>query len=83
MSENEPLEDKVWRCIDADGDDRVFSFEDVKSAVQGLLAELKLECKPYDFLEVGNKKLSFEQIKQIIGKWFPDVFKEVKEDGLD
>ena len=57
----------------------------IRKAVQGLLEEIKLECKPYDMLygEVGNRKLSFEQIKQIIEKWFPDVFKEVKEDGLD
>ena len=48
----------------------------IKSAVQGLLAELKLECKPYDFIEVGNKKLSFEQIKQIIEKWFPNIIEE-------
>ena len=47
----------------------------IKLAVQGLLEELKLECKPYDFLEVRNKKLSYEQIKQLIKKYFPDEVK--------
>ena len=48
----------------------------IRKAVQGLLEELKLECKPYDFLEVGNKKLSYEQIKQLIKKYFSEVVKE-------
>ena len=48
----------------------------IKSAVKGLLEELKLECKPYDFIEVRNKKLSYEQIKQLIKKYFPDEVKE-------
>ena len=47
----------------------------IKSAINGLLEDIKLECKPYDMLygEVGSRKLSFEEIKDLIKKWFGEV----------
>ena len=50
-------------------------ISDVKSAVNGLLEDIELECKPYDMLygEVGSRKLSFEEIKDLIKKWFGKV----------
>ena len=73
----EPLKNKSFELDpNASGDEgAAFWFKDVKSALQGLMEDIELECKPYDMLygEVGNRKLSFEEIKQLIRKWFPDV----------
>lgn len=40
--------------------------EAIKKTIEKILEQLKLNCKPYDFIEVGNKKLSYEQIEDII-----------------
>lgn len=55
-----------------------FVKQQIKSALNGLIEDIELECKPYDMLygEVGNRKLSFVEIKQFIKKWFPDVVRD-------
>jgi len=73
MTENKPITERdiVW----AKQGGLIFRAVDInkmKSAVHGLLEEVELECKPYDFIEVGRRKLSFEEIKDLIKKWFPD-----------
>lgn len=44
----------------------------INLAIQKLLEDVELKCRPYDFIEVGNKKLEFEEIAEIIKKQFPN-----------
>jgi len=47
--------------------------KDIKSAIKKLKEQIKLECKLYDFIEVRNKKLNYDEIIKIIDQAFNDV----------
>jgi len=80
---NEPLKNKIrlsmvitkpkFKNVKYKSQYIVFRAEDVKSAVAGMLEEFKLKCYPYDFLTVGKRKLSYEEIANIVKKWMEDA----------
>jgi len=72
---NEPLKGKAQEClVEFDGElirNREFRFQDVKSAVQGLLKEIE-EWKEWNIgPENEIKKIT---VKKLLRKWFADVF---------
>jgi len=69
MKKEKTLSEKIRTIEDYDEYEDSFIYtKDVKQFIKEILDEFKLECKPYDMLygEVRDKKLSFEEIKQII-----------------
>ena len=84
MKKNEPLKEKV---IVGDPHEGIkFKFEDVKSAVHGLLDEIEKAIKYYTIQNALNESTfrneRIEGLKiaqELIKKWFPDVLEEVDE----
>jgi len=75
---------KKW-FPEANGDDRVFDFKDVKSAVQGLLDEINLSYGCVHHREEGGNDdciicvaigQTLNEVRRKIKKWFSDVLKE-------
>jgi len=80
MKNNEPLKGKVWTLIDMPWDediegDRCFTFEDVKSAVQGLINDVRARMHKNCDCDVCMK-LSW--VVDDIKKWFADIFENEK-----
>ena len=89
---NEPLKNKIMEAPTIllggkpIGYKEIFFFEDVKSAVQGLLEEVEEAIKYYTIQNALNEsKFRNERIeglkiaKNLIKKWFSDVVKNENE----
>ena len=85
--ENEPLKGKVYHIPEKGLS--IFWYSSIKSAVQGLLKDIeKLESEITD--EYKNEWLNtpmkhycislLNECKGLVKKWFPDVFKEEKDE---
>jgi len=84
----EPLKGKIYRLVDApwdiDEEERAFNFRDVKSAVQGLLEEIKDNRVDIEIEEAGigtvfepdGRFVRYETIISLIKKWFTDVVED-------
>jgi len=96
MKKNEPLKGKMMVMIGANPlpEFKFFFAECVKDAVKGLLREIESKIKEAekdieiekkegdDEMVIGYKfrKTAFEEMKDLVRKWFADVFEnEVKE----
>ena len=86
---NEPLKGKAQEClVEFDGElirNREFRFQDVKSAVEGLLEEIskldRIELEEFSDEQFDNLHDPDEVIvhavdyfKHLVKKWFADVF---------
>jgi len=71
----EPLKGKICRLVDApwdvDEEERAFDFRDVKSAVQGLLQEVR----EHSFFSERDTDfyIKLDDIENLAKKWFADV----------
>lgn len=76
---HKPLKDKAFE-IDPNSDDSAFWYEDVESAVKGLLEGLddyvENVWKEGNAEEIRMAEIMKEDVKNLIKKWFPDVMKD-------
>ena len=90
MKKNEPLKGKMMTIpifieTNVYRDEEIFKFEDVKSAVEGLISDLEaervgvfpdMECGYDIFYDDNGEFVRFEKVIELIKKWFPDVFEK-------
>jgi len=93
MKKNEPLKGKMMTIpifieTNVYRDEEIFKFEDVKSAVEGLISDLEAERvgifpsiddDDYNiFYADDGEFVRFEKVIELIKKWFPDMFENEK-----
>jgi len=97
QTKNEPLKGKIYYAYKWERYECTFHFEDVKSAIRGLLEEIDYEIREWErrikrkkvipsfiHLSVNETEARIEELnycKTLIKKWFPDLLEESGENG--